>query len=355
VSRPVRVLLVGPGPDSAGGVWAVLSTLLASDLTTRMRIRRVATHRDGSARDKLLAAAKGYLAVLRELVLHRPDVAWINTSANASFRRKSVVMALTALFRVPRVIHVHAGEFADYYRDAPAPERAAIRRGLGGAARCIALTQSWKGVLDGISGGDAVVIPNPVAVPERPGARERGVVVFLGRYGEQKGTPTLLQAFARVAAEHPEARLIAAGDGERERAVALAAELGIADRLDARGWLPHDEGQALLARAAVFVLPSREEGLPVALLEAMAHGVPVVASAVGGIPDMVQDGVHGRLIAPGDADSLADAIGALLADPEGAAAMGDAARGHIERSCSVPVVSAALEATLSDAARPRRA
>ena len=327
----------------------MLSTLLDSDLGKRYVLRHVATHRDGSARDKLQAALTGYLRIVRELVLNRPDAAWIHTSANASFRRKSVAMLLTALFRVPRVVHVHAGEFADYYRDAGPLERFAIRRGLSSAHRIIALTASWKAVLDEIAGSDSVVIPNPVAVPERARPPKCGMVVFLGRYGEQKGTPTLLRAFAEIAPAHPEARLVAAGDGDREGALALARELGIANRFEAHGWLPHADGLALLAHAAVFVLPSREEGLPVALLEAMAAGAPVVASAVGGIPDIVEDGVHGRLIPPGDQRALAATLNGLLAEPAGAERMGAAARAHITANCSVPVVVDALDALLQAA------
>ncbi len=344
--RKARILVVGPGPNSAGGVWSVLSTLLGSDLSRRYELRHVATHRDGSGSDKLKAALGGYLRILIQLVTNRPDAVWINTSANASFRRKSIAMALTAAFGVPRVVHVHAGEFADYYRDASPPEQALIRWGLGGAHRVVALTQTWKTVLDDISGGDAVVVPNPVAVPESAGSSTPGTVVFLGRYGEQKGTPTLVRAFAQVASEFPDARLIAAGDGDREGAIALAQELGVADRFEANGWLAHAEGQALLATASVFVLPSLEEGLPVALLEAMAAGAPVIASAVGGIPDIVEEGVHGYLIPPADQAALARALTEVFADPASAERMGAAARAHIAATCGVPVVVDKLDEAL---------
>lgn len=324
----------------------MLSTLLSSDLTRRYDVTHVATHRDGSAATKLRAALRGYALVLRQLIVERPDAAWIHLSANASFRRKSVVMALTGVFRVPRVVHVHADDFASYYEQAGSLERAVIRRLLAGSHTLIALGTKWKAVLEDISGREAAVVPNPVAIPPEGGTREPGMIVFLGRYGERKGTPTLVRALAKMIESGTEARLVAAGDGDRDGTIALSRELGITDHVEANGWLKHDEGRELLARAGVFVLPSRAEGLPVALLEAMAAGAPVVATPVGGIPDVIDDGVHGRLIPPDDVDALAGALTEVLADPEGAQRMGDAARAHIAATCSVPVVVDELDAIL---------
>jgi glycosyltransferase involved in cell wall biosynthesis len=166
-------------------------------------------------------------------------------------------------------------------------------------------------------------------------------VVFLGEIGERKGTFTLLEAWAKLAAE-PEilgsAKLTIAGDREIERARSSIAELGIAASAKVRSWLSAPEVAALLDSADVFVLPSRSEGQPMAVLEAMAHGLCVIASDVGGIPEMIDDGRSGLLVPPDDADALGTALRRVLADPALRGRLGDAALARVRAEFDLDVV-----------------
>jgi glycosyltransferase involved in cell wall biosynthesis len=162
-------------------------------------------------------------------------------------------------------------------------------------------------------------------VAPRVDAGTPGVVLFVGRLMAEKGVDTLLHAMALV----PSARLVIVGGGaERPRLEALARELGIEDRVDFRGGVSDRNALADIYRqAALFVLPSHSEGLGCVLLEAMAHGVPIVATSVGGIPDLIKDSVNGLLVPPHDPRALAAAITRALADGElrnSFAARGDA-------------------------------
>jgi len=121
---------------------------------------------------------------------------------------------------------------------------------------------------------------------------------------------------------------------------AIAAD-GLGDRVALVG--QRRDVAALLAAADLFVLPSLWEGLPLALLEAMAAGTPVVATAVGGVPRVVENGVTGRLAAPGDAAGLAAAIGELLADPEGAGQMALAGQARVRATYGAPAWADRLE------------
>jgi glycosyltransferase involved in cell wall biosynthesis len=95
------------------------------------------------------------------------------------------------------------------------------------------------------------------------------------------------------------------------------------------GWLDADAKARALRESDVFLMPSTSEGLPVALLEAMAYGKPIVATRVGGIPDVLADGREGLLVPPGDVDALAGAVGTLVADPQRAQALGRAAKERV--------------------------
>ena len=150
------------------------------------------------------------------------------------------------------------------------------------------------------------------------------VLGTLGRLTEQKGQRLLLQAVAALARDLPDLVLFLAGAGPlRDDLEAEAARLGLADRVRFLG-LRRDR-PTLFAAMDVFVLPSRWEGLSLALVEAMGAGRAVVATDVGGNPEVVHNGRTGLLVRPNDADALADAIGTLCRDHDLRAALGDAA------------------------------
>lgn len=207
-----------------------------------------------------------------------------------------------------------------------AAEDAAVRR----AAAVITLTERLAAVVaTRVPPGRVHVVPSGMsaaAYPPPAAAAPRGVL-FVGRLHRQKGVDTLVRAVPLLP---PGCPVTLAGDGpERGALRRLAAELGVADRVRVTGFLPHREVPRLLAAAQVAVLPSRYEELGTALVEAMAAGRPVVASRVGGIPELVRDGVDGLLVPPEDPVALAAAISRLLADPVLAAELGANGRARV--------------------------
>ncbi|HEX2022378.1 MAG TPA: glycosyltransferase family 4 protein [Candidatus Thermoplasmatota archaeon] len=185
------------------------------------------------------------------------------------------------------------------------------------------------------------IVPNGfhAAAFDPPPSREAGrarlgaaddapLVVFAGRLASNKGLQHLVPAFARVAQAHPRARLVVAGEdqGWGARVRAVAESLGVADRVTLTGHQDAAAYRETLAAADVFVLPSEWEAFGIVLLEAMACGVPCVATRVGGAPEVVADGETGALVAYGDEAALAHEIDALLADPARRRRMGEAGR-----------------------------
>jgi glycosyltransferase involved in cell wall biosynthesis len=350
VSRP-RVMVVTPQPGAAGGVAVVAETLLASELAARFELLLVATHRDAGRAGKLVQALSGIARAAWLLARRRVDLVYLLTSSGASLRRKALVAALARFARRPYVVHVHASDFDTYYRDAPPWEQRLVRATLARAALVIALSPTWEQRLQEIVRCRTTAIPNPVAIPAEPARPDtsRPTIVSLGRVGERKGSQTLVQAFARVAERHPDIRLVLAGDGDLQPVLGSARALGVDERVELPGWVGPAERARILGTASVFALPSREEGLPVALLEAMAYGLPSVVSPVGGIPDAFEDGRHGYFVPPDDPDTLADRLQSLLDDPAAAREMGCRARADAEQLYAIPIVAALLAAALESA------
>jgi glycosyltransferase involved in cell wall biosynthesis len=165
------------------------------------------------------------------------------------------------------------------------------------------------------------VAPFPYASP---------YVLSLGRLNGLKGHDVLLSAFRRVRDSHPEIHLVIAGDGpQRARLHAVTLALGLKDRVAFLGEIGRERVPQLLAGCRFLVLSSWNEGIPNVILEAMASGKAVVATSVGGVPEVVEDPSRGRLVPPGDAVALARAMSSLIEDPAGCAAMGEAGRAFV--------------------------
>lgn len=154
-------------------------------------------------------------------------------------------------------------------------------------------------------------------------------VLCIGRFVHDKGFDLGIAAFAAVAQGFPEARLIIAGDGPlRADLAAQAAAAGLGDRVQFPGWIDASEVARLLGSVDILLIPSRREGLPLIAVQAAQMETPTIATAVGGLPEVVDDGVTGVLVASQDPTALAQAIAALLQSPATLERMGHAARAH---------------------------
>jgi len=198
---------------------------------------------------------------------------------------------------------------------------------------------------EGIPAGRITVIPNGVELDRfgaRRTARPISTIATVANLRREKAHEVLLIAAARLLVRHPGLRFLIAGDGPRLNELReLAASLQIANSVT---FLGHCEDvPALLAEADAFVLPSRSEAFPNGAIEAMAAGLPVVASAVGGLLDLIDDGRTGVLVRPDDAEALAHALEDLIHAPEHAAVLGAAARDHVSRRYSFDRMVRAFE------------
>lgn len=170
-----------------------------------------------------------------------------------------------------------------------------------------------------------------------------GRVLFVGRLAAPKGLPILLEAIAQVKEMHPDVRLVIVGDGpDRRQLESVAAGLGIESNVSFLGYQSQSQVRELLKESDVFAMGSFAEGIPVVLMEAMAAGVPVVATHIAGIPELVEDGRCGFLVPPGDSTALANRIGRLLDDPELRNAMAEPARLKVEREFNLTTESERL-------------
>ncbi|HEV2269450.1 MAG TPA: glycosyltransferase family 4 protein [Steroidobacteraceae bacterium] len=329
------ILMVGTDLTGMGGIRTVVQGYIDAGLFDRVDCIYVTTHRPGSPGRKLLAAVTGWAQVAMRLHGLDAPLVHIHLSSRASFWRKSVVCALARLARRPYLLHAHGSEFADFYEECSPVARRIVRSVLANATLVLALSEAWRSTLQRISPQARIeVLMNAVPLPA-PAERQRAAgrqpnLLFFGEIARHKGVLEVARAFAAVAAALPALRLVYAGTG---RAVAetraLTTQLGLGGRTEFTGWLESERKRAVLADATIFVLPSFVEGVPMALLEAMSLGLPVIATPVGGVPEIVTHEVDGLLVPPGDVAALAAAIARLMNEPQLRERLGRAARATI--------------------------
>jgi glycosyltransferase involved in cell wall biosynthesis len=337
----MRALLVDAAYEWRGGQSQLLLT--ARGLCERGHAVALACPPDGLLAQRARAAGfavhparfggdldpRAIAAVVRAIRNAKPDVLQLNDP-------HAVACGLAAA-RLTGLVHTVAMRRVDFHL------RGALSRVKYRAAhRVIAVSRAIFDILkdDGLDPGCLRLVYE--GVPDRapiPGGEDAlralgvpdgaPVVGNVAALTDHKDHPTLLAAAARVLEAMPQARFVIVGDGERRRALeAQARTLGIDGRCIFTGF--RDDVDRLLPAFTVFCLSSHQEGLGTSLLDAMAFCRPVVATAAGGIPEAVEDGVTGRVVPPRDPVALAEALHALLADAPLRAAMGRAGRRRFE-------------------------
>jgi glycosyltransferase involved in cell wall biosynthesis len=348
IDRRVIVML-GVHPDSRdrGGIAAVIDIYRDNGLFARWSIEYIATVTSGSVVRKIGTAAAAIWRFLALLIAGRVTLVHAHSASRASFWRKSSFVLLALAARRPVILHLHGGRFEHFYTNECGPVRKTLVRAiLNRVNRVVVLSSQWKTQIERIAPrATTVCLFNPVAVAPEPPARQRSAsdLLFLGRLTDAKGLFDLFAALATIRRRFPAVRLRCGGDGDIPNVKERAGALGITDCVDVLGWISGSEKQRWLSEAAVYVLPSYAEGLPMGVLEAMAAGMPVVSTPVGGIPDAIEDGVEGFLVEPGNVDGLAERIMQLLGNEELRRAMGIAAWTRAQRDFSTDHVILQIE------------
>ncbi|MEO0539632.1 MAG: glycosyltransferase family 4 protein [Cyanobacteria bacterium P01_A01_bin.105] len=331
----MKVLLLGPALTQQGGMASVEKLIMqVMQSRTGVEMVHLSTHDEGTAGHRLWVFALAVVQLLRRLLTQQLDVIHLHVSERGSIVRSWLLIAIANLFNTPLLLHTHGSEFHTFYEQSPGWVRSLTRWAFQRATRVVVLSQSWEHYYREhcqLAPHQLQLLYNPVdishPVPDRTGHSQRVNIVFVGRVGQRKGAFDLLQALAQMTpAARQRVRLWLAGDGETGQAHQLSASLGLTEQVEVLGWVGADDLTPLLAKADIFTLPSYNEGLPMAILEAMSWGLPIVTTPVGGIPEVVRSHHNGVLVEPGDTAALALASEQLVQQSEHRLALGQAAR-----------------------------
>ena len=323
--RP-RVLQMGPDLVTGGGMASALRSLLGSSLGERFQLDFVATYggtadRGADLPRRLATFCWALLRLLGWSLAGRGRIVHVHGTVRGSMYRKSVCVLVAKALRRRVVFHIHSGaaEIAFFAGSRDRLSLRLFRAATGAADLVLAVSTASAAALERayvVSGVEVVPNAAPSVPPIKRGLSPGEVrCAYLGGFANQvKGGEVLVAALPAALAGDPSLRVTLAGPGEPP---ADATALFVAEpRLEWAGWLGPGEKDTLLRAAECFVMPSLSEGMPMALLEAMAYGMAIVATRAGGIPELVEDGVTGLLVEPDDPEALAAALARLAADPD---------------------------------------
>jgi glycosyltransferase involved in cell wall biosynthesis len=270
--------------------------------------------------------------------LGKVDLIHIHLAWRGSAYRKLILAAIARCLGIPYVVHLHAGQFDQFWATCGTYVRRRINRFFADSAAIIVLgNYGARVILDRLPTirDKITILPNATMSPGEPSQQrsdfERLRITFLGRLEPEKGVPELVDALGKLAGRADWTATIA-GSGDLQQTRDQAQRLGIADRVDFPGWLDASETAALLQRTDILALPSFVETLPMAIIEAFAYGVAVIATPVGAVPEVIAHERNGLLVPVGHVEALAKALSQLLENGALRRNLGDAARrDHAER------------------------
>lgn len=316
-----KILMLGTDPRGHGGIASVVFAWQQEGFCERNFVRYVVTHVNGTYWRKVTLAITSLLTVVFICARRQPPIVHAHVASRASFFRKSILLAAARVCGSKTVFHLHGGTFRQFAEVESGPTvRWWIRRTLGRSSLVIALSDSSACFLSSLAPtADVRVLVNSVPIQDEAVSalcEQAARILFLGRVSRQKGIFELLAAVAVLHAQFSQIMLVIAGDGDLAEVRRAAERLNISRHVLILGWVGPQERNEQLQCASIFALPSHYEGLPMAMLEAMAAGKAVVATAVGGIPEAVSDHDSALLVPPRDVAALVTALRTLLEDSD---------------------------------------
>lgn len=306
-----KVIVLGPGRNTRGGISMVIKEYENTDLWKDFNCKWIETYIDKSNFQKIIYFLKGYISFI--LNIRTCNIVHIHISWSTTAKRKMFFFVLAKALNKKIILHLHSGaepiinskvkfvyQFMFKYSDVT-----------------ILLANKIKAELNKhFYIKNPIVLYNPCLCHKTDETStlimKEKFILFAGTIAEKKGYVDLIQAFSLIANKHTEWKVIFAGNGEIENAKRLAKLHHIEGQVIFKGWVNGEDKHQLFKKSSIFCLPSYTEGLPMAVLDAWAYGLPVITTPVGGLPDVLVPGVNALVFEPGDVETLSTYLNELI-------------------------------------------
>lgn len=304
----MKILVIGPSPSKSRGGMATVIDEINKDkqLKQHFQIDIYESYIDGCKFKVLIYSIIAFMFFF--ITKRNYDIYHIHVASYGSTFRKSLYVKAAKKWGKKVLLHVHGAEYMVFYEKSKKKDR--IISFLNSADKVVALSNEWKNTFEKVFNiKNCIVLENGIDIEKFSVAVNNKEIdshafLALGRLGKRKGTYDLIEAVSNVKKRIPDIKCYLAGDGDVENCRSLIQKKGLQNNIYVVGWVDFDMKLELLKKTSVLVLPSYNEGLPMAILEGMASGKPIISTNVGAIPEVIVNGVNGVLINPGNISEL---------------------------------------------------
>jgi glycosyltransferase involved in cell wall biosynthesis len=310
-----KILVIGPLPPPTGGMQTVMEQMINLDIK-RYELMPFNVSKNKIIKSNIFFNISNFiyrcLKLFAYILIYNPEIVHIHIAADKDIKQKRLFQNICKIFNKKTILHTHGSRFKEWYSGLNANEKKKVQKILNKADALIVLSDSWKKYYSTISHHKNIfVINNAIEDVDfkkygRKYSKDEFIVLFLSHVCERKGVYDLLKAIKQV--KDSKMKFVFVGPYEnKDKFLKEVDNLGIKDRCVFVGEILGKERFKYFASADVFVLPSYAEGLPVAILEAMSFGLPIISTNVGAIPEVVNK-ENGIIVKPGDISALKNAI-----------------------------------------------
>ena len=347
--------MLGTSLNVCGGITAV-EKMIMSNAGNNLFFILVPTVVPGSFIKNGVAYWSSMYRLFFLLLCKKIDFVHLHFAERGSTFRKILPATISIFFKCPLILHAHSANYHDFFSLLPSAIRKIVISVFNKCTVFISVSRSWEAYFVNtfsLRANQSVVLYNPVQlpdeIPQRQPLHQPVIFLFLGHIGprggglektkflfkfsnQDKGAFDIIKAYSSLPEDLKSAsRIIMAGDGAVSGARELVAKRGVSENITVLSWVNSTQRDELLGKSDVFILPSYHEGLPMSMLEAMAWGMPVIVSAVGGIPEFVANNQEGLLVTPGNINEISDAMQKLIVNSDLRKAMGLLSRKRVEK------------------------
>jgi len=346
------IVIASPGGEEGRGGMGTVTKLMAEQFRSRHPDCAV-TVIDPRGHGSILHTPRQTMRALLQLhaaAKRGANVLHLQVSERSSFLRKGILALMARQLGMIVILHHHGAELIPFYMNTTKPIQKYVRYIVGLADGNIVLGHIWERFLIdkmGASKQKVFVLRNGVpdlaaVVSRNPSHGGRLRILSLAQLCERKGTGDIVHALSKLKHRELDIEVVLAGGGEIDKYKTLACELGVSDMLVVTGWIDRADVERQLSMADILILPSDNEGLPMAIIEALSLKLPVIATPVGAIPEVLEDERDCKMIPPHDPLALANAIATLAADRSLMAVLGEAGRKVYDAELTIDIFTERL-------------
>lgn len=313
----MNVLMVGPARSVKGGMTSVVDSYYDYGLDKKINLKYLESSND---KNKILKAIKEITGFCKfKLLVKKYDIIHIHMASRRSTYRKCKYIKEAKKAKKKVIVHVHGAEFKVFYdKECNESQKRYIKECLNMCDKIIVLSEEWEEYFQNIVPRDKIeVIYNAINIPKDfEKNTETKQILFLGRLGERKGIYDLIDVVEQLISQYKDIKLIACGDGEYEKVKKIVEDRKLKSNIEIYNWISGKEKEEKLKNSSFYVLPSYNEGMPMSLIEGMAYKNIPISTKVGGIPRVIENGINGFIIEPGDKKKLKEILENILDDKE---------------------------------------